>query len=83
MTDLLVQAGANVGVCNAAGMSPLLVAAAGGHADCLRMLLKLSGGDAAPVGVDDGVVHRTMSYACCVVLPLKLMRRRLLQRLTW
>lgn len=37
-----LQAGADVAARNAHGMSPLLVASAGGHADCARLLLKLS-----------------------------------------
>ncbi len=35
---------------NAHGMSPLSVAAGGGHADCLRLLLKLSAEDTAQAG---------------------------------
>ena len=40
-----MQAGADVAARNADGMSPLLVSAAGGYADCLRLLLKLSAAD--------------------------------------
>ena len=40
------QAGADVSVRNAAQLSPLQMAAAGGHPDCVRLLLRLAG-DAA------------------------------------
>jgi ankyrin repeat protein len=41
-----VQAGADVSARNADGMSSLLVSAAGGHAECLRLLLRLSAAEA-------------------------------------
>lgn len=37
-----LQAGASTGVSNAAGMTPLQVAASGGHGGCVSLLLQLA-----------------------------------------
>lgn len=59
--DTRLQAGADVAACNADGTSPLLVASAGGHADCVRLLLKLSDGSATRVGQ---LFHWTAPLCC-------------------